>query len=110
MYTILDAFKAMLLTVDPAATHYFGRGTGSTYTVWTEYELDGLHGGNEYAEYTWRILVERFTTVQDDTIVRAIMAKLEAADNVTYQYSLRRNVDQELIYHAWDCEVTVGTV
>ena len=109
MYDILDQFKALLLSVDPALLHYFGRGSGN-YTVWTEYELDGLHGGNQYAEIKWRILVERFTTDQDDTIAQALMAALSHNENIIFQYSLRRNVDQEIIYHAWDCEVTSGEV
>lgn len=104
MWDILDRFKALILTVDPSASRYFGRGEGD-YTVWAEYELDGLHGGDEYCEYKWRVLVERFTDKQDDTIARDIMDKL-GANGVSFKYSLRRNNDQELIYHAWDCEVT----
>lgn len=105
MYGILDEFKALILTADPSATHYFGRGEGA-YTVWTEYELEGLHGGNVYTEYKWHVLIERYTTEQDDQIAMSIMTALGSADNVVFQYSLRRNTDQELIYHAWDCEVT----
>ncbi len=104
MWDILERFKALILTVDPDALRYFGRGTGS-YTVWAEYELSGLHGGDVYSEYKWRVLVERYTDKQDDIIARDIMGKLAGADGVTFQYSLRRNNDQELIYHAWDCEV-----
>lgn len=104
MWDILERFKALLLTVDPNASRYFGRGEGD-YTVWAEYELSGLHGGDVYSEYKWRVLVERYTDKQDDIIARVIMNKLANADGVTFQYSLRRNNDQELIYHAWDCEV-----
>ena len=104
MWEILDKIKALILTVDPDALRYFGRGEGN-YTVFAEYELDGLHGGNTYSENKWRVLIERFTTIQDDPIVLAMMDALEGSDDVAFKYSLRRNNDQELIYHAWDCEV-----
>ena len=64
MYQILDDFKALLLTVDANISHYFGLSDGEPwrpYTVWTEYELDGLYGGDTYAEPVWRVLVERYT-------------------------------------------------
>lgn len=104
MWEKLNAFQALLLTADPTASHYFGTGEGS-YTVWAEYELDGLHGGNVYAETKWRVLVERYTTTENDPIVIAIMNKLAAAENVTFEYSVRRNQDLKITYHAWNCEV-----
>lgn len=104
MYEILDGFRDMILSVDPSATRYFGRGEGA-HTIWTEYELDGLYGDNAMQEYTWRILVERYTCDQDDPIARALMEKLSSTSGVTAQYALRRNNDLEMLYHAWDCEV-----
>ena len=108
MYQTLDNFRDLLLGVDPDTTKDFGRGKGD-YTVWTEYELDGLHGGNVFAEMTWRILVERFTHDQEDPIVTGIMQALMAA-GIPFEYSKRRNTDQELLYHAWDCEVAHGEI
>ena len=105
MWSILERIMALILSVDPSATRYFGRGTGS-YTVWAEYELDGLHGGDDLAEPVWRILIERFTTDQNDPVVTAMMNALGKEEGVTFQYSVRRNRDQELLYHAWDCEVS----
>ena len=113
MYQILDDFKSLLLTVDTKITRYFGLSDSETwrpYTVWTEHEFDPLYGGNGYAEPMWRVLVERYTKDEDDAIVRAIMNKLEAAPGVTYRYSLRRNQELRMLYHAWDCEVSSGTL
>lgn len=113
MYQILDDFKALLLTVDANISHYFGLSDGEPwrpYTVWTEYEFDPLYGSNGYAEPMWRVLVERYTKDEDDATVRAIMDKLEAAPGVTYLYSLRRNQELGMLYHAWDCEVVSGTL
>lgn len=109
MWEILEEFKQLLLTADPDATRDFGRGNKG-YTVWSEYELHGLHGGDRIAEPSWGILVERFTSTSDDPIAIAIMDTLAAAGNVSFQYSKRRNADQELVYHAWDCEVTRGEI
>lgn len=113
MFDILNDFKALLLTADASATHYFGLSDGEPwrpYTVWTEYELDGLHGGDTYTEMVWRVLVERYTKDEDDTAVTAIMNKLKSAPGVTFQYSLRRNQELGMLYHAWDCEVASGTL
>ena len=107
MYDLLDTFKALLLTVDPSATQYFGE-SDTAYTVWSEYELDGLYGGNVNALPKWRVLVERYTHDANDSIVRELMTKFEDASGITFQYSLRRNVELKLLYHAWDCEVTHG--
>lgn len=109
MWEILKSFKQLILSVDPKATRDFGRGN-KDYTVWSEYELDGLHGGDRIAEPKWRILVERFTYDQEDPIALALMNALASAENVTFQYSKRRNSDQELLYHAWDCEVSGGQI
>lgn len=103
MWGILDRVKALILTADPDALRYFGRGTGS-YTVWAEYELHNLYAGDAIRESKWSVLIERFTTAQDDPIVLAMMTALADAEGVTFRYSLRRNNDQELIYHSWDCE------
>lgn len=113
MYQILDDFKSLLLTVDANISHYFGLSDGEPwqpYTVWTEYELDGLHGGDTYAEPVWRVLIERYTKTENDDVVLAMMAKLETAPGVTFQYSLRRNQELGMLYHAWDCEVSSGTL
>ena len=109
MWEILENFKQLILGVDPKATRDFGRGSGD-YTILSEYELDGLHGGDRYAEIKWRILVERFTHDQEDPVTLALMDALAAAENITFQYSKRRNSDQELLYHAWDCEVSGGQI
>ena len=104
MQSILNAFRDNLLTADADATHYFGRGDGD-YTVWTEYELDGMHAGDVLAEPLWRVLVERFTTDENDAITQAIF-KMMLESEYTFQYSLRRGTDGERLYHTWDCEVT----
>ncbi|NLD52893.1 MAG: hypothetical protein GX650_08335 [Clostridiales bacterium] len=108
MYQTLDNFRDLLKQADPDITKDFGRGKGD-YTVWSEYELDGLHGGNSFQEMTWRILVERFTHDQNDPIVPGIMQAL-MDKGIAFQYSKRRSNDQELLYHAWDCEVIHGEV
>lgn len=113
MFALLDEFKALILTADPKATHYFGLNESDPwqpYTVWAEYELDGLHGGDTYTETVWRILVERFTKTESDTVVTAIMNTLKTAPGVTFQYSVRRNRELGVLYHAWDCEVISGTL
>ena len=104
MWEILNKIKALVLAADPKALRYFGRGEGN-YTVWSEYELRNLYAGDSIRESKWSVLIERFTILQDDPVVLSMMAALAGAEGVTFRYSLRRNNDQELIYHSWDCEV-----
>lgn len=113
MYDLLNDFKALLLTADPQITHYFGLNEDDPwhpYTVWTEYELDPLMGGGGYTEPKWRILVERYTKDENDAVVVAIMNLLKSAPGVVFEYSLRRNQELRMLYHAWDCEVVSGTL
>lgn len=113
MYEILNDFKELILSADPKASRYFAKNEAdpwTPYTVWTEYELTGQHGGDVYAEPVWRVLVERYTKDQDDAIVGQIMETLCAASGVAFEYSLRRNRELDIVGHFWDCEVAHGAV
>ena len=100
----LDAFKDLLLTVDPKITRYEHTATGN-YSIWREYGTKPLGTDNEQGEVIHRVQVDRFTKQENDPIVAAMTAMLNSQDNVAFQYLVDYEVQTGYIHHIWDCEV-----
>lgn len=104
---LLTEFRDIILTADPNAKRYGGKGTDN-YTVWGEYGASSLHADNNPFGKVWRIQVDRFTKLEDDPVVAAIDAALNRDDIAIRDYLIdieRENGRIAYIHHIWDCEV-----
>lgn len=100
----LDDFKNLLLTADPEVTRYEHTGIGN-YTTWREYGTKPLGANNRRGEVIYRVQVDRFTKLGDDTVVATITTALDGSDNIAFQYLVDYEVQTGYIHHIWDCEV-----
>lgn len=99
----LDQFKEILVAADPKAKHYSSKERGN-FTVWREYErlyvfADGENQGG------WKVQIDRYTTEENDAVAEAILAALDAQDNIAYQHLVDYDPETETIRHIFDCEV-----
>lgn len=99
----LDQVKAIVLSGDPAAKHYFQTARGN-YTTWHEFKLlpetaDDLHDGG------WNFQIDRFTKLEGDSVVDDIRDALDVRDNVAYSYTVDFEQDTGYIHHIFSCEV-----
>lgn len=100
----LSEFGALIATADAAATHYFGTGPGN-YTRWAEYGAAALYAGNGHQERVWRIQVDRFTKLENDSVVASIDAVLERDEIAIRDHLVDVEADTGYIHHMWDIEV-----
>lgn len=100
----LDAFRSLILSVDPDATRYEGNRKGN-YTVWQEYGMNRLHGDSRTADRAFKVQVDRFTKAEDDPIVEALFQALDGQDGIAFEYLVDYEVDTGYIHHIYDCEV-----
>lgn len=100
----LSDFKTLLLTADPAATKWKGSGTGN-YTVWYPISFPKLMANGAAAETVKRIQVDRFTKLDDDSVVSAIDAALAGHDEVAHDHIVDFEEDTGYIHHIFDCTV-----
>lgn len=98
-----NGFKALIISADAAATHHFGGGA-ENYTTWSEFGEGGLRANNRNSESLLRIQIDRFTKLDNDPVVDAITAALDA-NEIAYDYLLDREPDTKYLHHIWDCEV-----
>lgn len=100
----LEAFKDLLLTVDPAITRYEHAGQGN-FTVWSEHGTKPLGANNHRGEVIYRVQVDRFTRIENDPIATQMTAVLDAQDEVAFRYLVDYEQQTGYIHHIWDCEV-----
>lgn len=94
----LSDFKTTVLAGDATATHYRTDSAGN-YTTWQETSRRWIAG-----HWYWQIQVDRFTKIENDPVVAAMTAALEAAD-VACEYLVDYEQDTGYIHHIWDCQV-----
>lgn len=101
----LEAFGAMLATVDPSTRHH-ASGVRGAYTTWSEYGRTGGYGDGEDVG-GWKVQVERYTYSEYDEIAQRLYEKLQSMDNVAVDYMIDSEVEGEnlTIRHLFDCEV-----
>lgn len=104
MMEALERIKAVILSVDPKASKYIGKGTGS-YTVWTPTAPSSIYANGKAGEVAWEVVIERFSKSEDDPIVGEIMAALDGCDFVAYDYYAEYDKDTGYIHHTYECEV-----
>lgn len=100
---MLDAFKALILTVDPSATKNKGDGQ-ENYTVWRPYGLTGPRSNNKRSCRVWKVQIDRLTKTDNDTIAAALLDALDAS-RIPYTYLLDYEQDTGYHHHIFDCEV-----
>ncbi len=101
----LQEFKALLLTIDPAAKHFQGPGSGD-YTVWSEYDATYMVADDNIVAITNYIQVDRFTRHEYDPMVEAITQGLDVYEVVLRDRRTIYEPDTGYIHHIWDVEVS----
>lgn len=101
----LDEFKALLLTADPKASHYYSVSQETNYTIWREHEERGLSADNKRLQPIWLVQVDRFTKTENDPIADAIKAALDSCVEISFRHLVDFEPDTKYIHHIFDCEV-----
>ena len=105
----LDAIRALVISVDPAAGHYESAWQGTdAFTVWYELQRAGLRADNIRPEKSWRFQIDRFTKTENDPIAAQLEAALDACPFVAYDYLVDYEPDTGYIHHIFDCEAAGG--
>lgn len=99
----LQEFRDILLTADPAASHYSST-QKPNYTMWAEYGDSALTADSKISESVWKIQVDRFTKLEYDPVVESIRAALDR-DDIAFEYLCDFEPDTGYIHHIFDCEV-----
>lgn len=97
----LAEFRDILLTADPAATHYKAAASGD-YTRWQEFGESVVYADGARTTIYSNIQVDRFTKTEFDPIVTAIRSALDAA-GIPYEYQVDYEDDTGYIHHIFDC-------
>lgn len=100
---MFDAFRDLILSVDPRATKNKGD-RKENYTVWQPYELTGPRSNNRRRVRVWKVQVDRFTKIDNDPIAMALLDALDAA-HIPYTYLLDYEKETGYHHHIYDCEV-----
>ena len=100
----VDAFKYLILSVDPEATKYEGDG-GDAYTVWTPYGVSRYCADGGDAALVYKIQVDRYTQDDNDGIAAGLYAALESCDYVAFEYLRDYEPDTGYHHHIYDCEL-----
>ena len=96
--------KELLVSVDPGVQRYEHDHEGEdAYTVWCELGRIGEYGDGE-EEGTIRFQVDRFTKEEDDATAAALLAALEAEDDIAVDYLVDYERETGYIHHIFDCE------
>ncbi|MEG0766084.1 MAG: hypothetical protein RR482_00065 [Clostridia bacterium] len=99
-----DAFAAWLTAIDPAAKHYHHAGTKGAYTIWREYGRLPAFSDNQN-KGGWKIQIDRYTKVEDDTVASAIAMAIDESDLIACQHEVDYDDESGYIRHIFDCEV-----
>ena len=100
----VDDIRALVITADPAASHYESTVTsGAAYTVWREMRQLGTVADDGHEE-GWSFQIDRFTKTEGDTVAAAIRTALEGDPRVAYEYLVDYEPDTRYIHHIFDCE------
>ncbi len=99
----LSDIKALAVSIDQNARHYFSESTGEDYTYWEETQRLGRLANDSHEE-AWAFYIHRFTKDEDDTVAAAIFAALDADPRVTVSHTTDYEADSGYIHHIFQCE------
>lgn len=99
----LQEIKALVLSVDPAAQHYFTTAKGRDYTYWEETARLGFTADDRHEE-GWAFSVHRFTRDEFDPVARRLFAALDADPRTAVRETIDHEMDTGYIHHIFDCE------
>ena len=88
--------KTFLVSVDPTIERYESSTKGDAYSVWYELGMPNI--------FSEHFQIDRFTKTEDDTTAAAILAALEARDDISFSYLVDHEDDTGYIHHIFDCE------
>ena len=97
----LTDFRDIVLTADPAATHYWS-GSQGNYTIWTEFGETADYADSKRSVVFKSVQVDRYTKLEYDPVVDSLRAALDAA-GIPYAYLCDPNQDTGYIHHIFDC-------
>lgn len=100
----LDEVRALVIAIDPDATHYYSESKADSYTTWHEYRREPLYGDNADAETVWKFQVDHFTKSEDDPMKDDIWNGLSSDDRITVAHLVFFERDSGYIHHVYQCE------
>jgi len=103
----LNSFKDLLLSVDPRLKKW-GRNCEDNYTVWSPHTPLYQNGDNSPILSGWRIQVDRFTKIDNDTVVDLIRCALSSSDDIAFaQRATDFEPDTGFFHFIFDVEVAL---
>ncbi len=97
----LDNFKALLLTADPDADKWKGKGQGDR-TIWYPSQIVKIRSDDMDDDSWLKIQVNRFTKSDSDPIVSKIYDTLTQA-GIPFEYIVDYEEDTDFINHIFTC-------
>lgn len=99
----VQEIKDFIVQIDPEARHYQAGKPTESFTIWMEFEKIGPSADNHYIP-GWRFVIDRLTKVEDDPIAKAFEDALDESDFISYEYTVRSNLQTGYINHHFECE------
>lgn len=100
--TLAD-IKALVVSVDPQARHYFSMADGTDYTYWEELQRLPFLADDEH-DAAWSFYVHRFTKSENDPVAAALFAALDTDPRTTVIHRTDYEPETGYIHHIYDCE------
>lgn len=100
----LGDIKALVVSVDPNARHYFTGYTGGSYTCWQEVEPIYFKADNRAQERGISFEVIRITREEEDPIAAALETALNATGRVSFTWRTEKLYGTEYIRHLFTCQ------
>lgn len=99
----LGDIRTLVVSVDPAARHYFSTETDSDYTYWEEtrrlpFLADDIH------QEGWRFYVHRFTRDEFDPVPHRLFVALDSDPRTAVIHRVVFEPDTGYIHHIFECE------
>ena len=95
--------KTFLVSVDQTIERYESSTKGDAYSVWYELGMPNIFSDGKHEDIQ-HFQIDRFTKTEDDTTAAAILAALEARDDISFSYLVDHEDDTGYIHHIFDCE------
>lgn len=103
----VQEFKALLLTIDPNAKHFYWSG-GGNYTVWAEYSESYLIRDDKIASKDHNIQVDRYTKLEYDPMVDLLTAGFDIPEIVIRPRRIIYETNGGYVHHIWDLVLIDG--
>lgn len=100
----LDDVRALVVSVDPDARHYFSGLTGQAYTCWAESERLQYKADNRVQERGIAFDILRYTKSEDDAIANALDAALANNPDVAYTWTTEKLIGTDYVRHLFSCQ------